>query len=125
MPLFEKPRGRRKSGHPERTPETLPLVSGLLGPSTVALAALAGHGREHPPLSRPAQAAAHIRPIYPSVARASQCCWVASVGVGDPQGLFPATLSARTRSSEMPSCLRGPKPEFAHVPVPKRGKPLA
>src|SRR5208283_4061374 len=109
-------------GHPERTPEALRLVSGLLGPSTVTQVAPAGHGREHPPLSRPAQAAAHIRPICPSIARASLSCWFASVVLGDLQGLSPAMLSAQTRRSEMPSCLRGPKPESVRVPVPKRGK---
>src|SRR5258708_5718232 len=100
MPLFEKSRRRRKSDHPERTPEALRLVSGLLGPPTVTQVAPAGHGREHPPSSRPAQAVAHIRPIDPSVARASLCCWFASVALGAPQGPFPAMLSAQTRPSE-------------------------
>src|SRR5579864_574900 len=125
MPFFEKSRRRRKSGHLERTPEALRLVSGLLGPSTVTQVALAGHGREHPLLSRPSQAAAHIPPIDPSVARASLGCWFASVALGDPQGLFQAMLSARTRPPEMPFCLRGPMPESVLVPAPKRGKRLA
>src|ERR1700730_16416945 len=103
MPFCEKSRRRRKSGHPERTPEALRLVSGLLGPSTVTQVAPAGHGREHPPLSRPAQAAAHIRPIDPSVAHAFLRCSFASVAFGDPQGLFPAMQSAQTRLSEMAS----------------------
>src|SRR5579872_1302985 len=97
MPLFEKLRCRRKPGHPEHTPEAPRLVSVLLGPSTVTQVAPGVHGREHPPLSKPAQAAAHIRPIDPSVARAFPRCWFASVALGSPQGPFPVMMSALTR----------------------------
>src|SRR5437868_6241808 len=124
MPLFEKLRHGRKSGHPERTPEALRLISRPLGASAVTRVAPAGHGREHPPLSMRGQAGAHIRPIYPTVARAFLRCWFASFALGDPPAPFPAMLSAQTQP-ETPFCLRGPKPECARVPVPKRGKRLA
>src|SRR5260370_10353628 len=98
--LFEKPRHRRKSRHLERTPEALRLLSGLVGLSTVAQVGPAGHGRDYPLSSKPAQAAAHIPPIDPSVARASLRFWFASVALAAPQGLFPAMMYAQTRLSE-------------------------